>query len=160
MAIDTAAKRRSIAGVPFFMRGPGVTPTATPDGTWRQTVCYNYSGIAVGAPIVPPVVVAPPPAIAPWIPFVPIKILYEAGTSIRLVVVLRCDPEVITYGSLSESLQVRMRAGLSVVTMLGSAELASIDRMTVKAICDVIPLWDVLHIWEAEDLWILGLPDN
>lgn len=45
MAIDTAAKRRSAAGVPFLPLGPGVTPDATPGIAWRQQVAWSYSGI-------------------------------------------------------------------------------------------------------------------
>ena len=49
MAIDTAAKRRSVGGVGRFFRGPGVTPDATPDAFWRQTVGRSYGGITAGS---------------------------------------------------------------------------------------------------------------
>ena len=49
MAIDTAAKRRSVAGVGFFIVGPGVTPDATPGLAWRQQSGWSYSGIAAGS---------------------------------------------------------------------------------------------------------------
>jgi len=54
MAIDSAEKRRSAAGVGFFVVGPGVTPNASQDGEWRQQSCWGYSGIAVGGAISPP----------------------------------------------------------------------------------------------------------
>lgn len=47
MPIDTAEKRRSAAGVAFFVVGPGVTPTASKDVEWRQQSAWSYSGIAV-----------------------------------------------------------------------------------------------------------------
>jgi hypothetical protein len=50
--IDTAAKRRSVAGVPFHP-GLGVTPNALKDAAWRQQVAWSYSGIAAGG--TPPV---------------------------------------------------------------------------------------------------------
>lgn len=52
MAIDTAAKRRAAAGVPFLPLGPGVTPDATKAQAWRQQVAWSYSGILAGAPAV------------------------------------------------------------------------------------------------------------
>lgn len=45
MAIDTAAKRRSAAGVPFLPLGPGVTPDASKPVAWRQQSAWGYSGI-------------------------------------------------------------------------------------------------------------------
>lgn len=48
MAIDTAEKRRSAAGVPFVVLGPGVTPNAAKDQEWRQQSAWSYSGILVG----------------------------------------------------------------------------------------------------------------
>lgn len=53
MAIDSAAKRRSAAGVGFFLVGPGVTPDATPDQFWRQSAAWSYGGILAGAPPAP-----------------------------------------------------------------------------------------------------------
>lgn len=49
MAIDSAAKRRSAAGVGFFVVGPGVTPDVTPDQFWRQSAAWGYGGILAGA---------------------------------------------------------------------------------------------------------------
>lgn len=46
MAIDTAQKRRSAAGVPFLPLGPAVTPDSAKDQAWRQEVAWSYSGIA------------------------------------------------------------------------------------------------------------------
>jgi len=43
MAIDSAQKRVGISGIPFY--GPGITPDATPDKFWRQTVAWGYGGI-------------------------------------------------------------------------------------------------------------------
>ena len=45
MAIDTAEKRRSAAGVGFWVSGPGVTPNAAKDAEWRQQAGWGYSGI-------------------------------------------------------------------------------------------------------------------
>lgn len=47
MAIDTAVKRRSTAGVPFIPLGPGVTPNSDKDLAWRQQAAWGYSGIEV-----------------------------------------------------------------------------------------------------------------
>lgn len=49
--IDTAEKRRSVAGIPFWV-GLGVTPNALKDAEWRQQVGWGYSGIPVGAAVV------------------------------------------------------------------------------------------------------------
>jgi hypothetical protein len=48
MAIDTAEKRKSIAGIPT---GWGVTSNATPDAEWRAEVGWAYSGISYGAAV-------------------------------------------------------------------------------------------------------------
>lgn len=47
MAIDTADKRRSVAGVPL---GTGITPDATNSLAWRQQVGWSYSGIPAASP--------------------------------------------------------------------------------------------------------------
>lgn len=47
MAIDTVERRRSAAGVGFFVVGPGVTPNAAQDAEWRQQAAWGYSGISV-----------------------------------------------------------------------------------------------------------------
>ena len=52
MAIDTAAKRKSAAGVPFLPLGPGVTPDASKPVAWRQQAAWGYSGIVAAAPSV------------------------------------------------------------------------------------------------------------
>ena len=44
MAIDTAEKRRSISGIAFRKRAPGVTPDVTKPVTWRYSVGRTYSG--------------------------------------------------------------------------------------------------------------------
>lgn len=49
MAIDSAPKRRSVAGLGFWIFGPGVTPDATPDQFWRQSVGWGYGGILAAA---------------------------------------------------------------------------------------------------------------
>ncbi len=49
MAIDTAPKRRSVAGIAAHPLGPAVTPDATPGVEWRQQVAWGYSGIAPDA---------------------------------------------------------------------------------------------------------------
>lgn len=57
MAIDTVEKRRSAAGVPFFL-GLGVTPNASKDQEWRQQAGWSYSGILAGeAADVPDVII-------------------------------------------------------------------------------------------------------
>jgi hypothetical protein len=45
VAIDTAEKRKSAAGVPFLPLGPGVTPNSAKDQEWRQESAWSYSGI-------------------------------------------------------------------------------------------------------------------
>jgi len=51
MAIDSAAKRRSVAGMPFFIFGPGITPDATPDAAWRRTSGWGYFGELVAGAV-------------------------------------------------------------------------------------------------------------
>ena len=56
MAIDSAEKRKSVAGVgQGYWIGPGVTPNSGQDQEWRQQVGYGYSGIAAasGVSVVP-----------------------------------------------------------------------------------------------------------
>lgn len=50
MAIDSAEKRRSVAGVGVPGIVLGVTPNASKDGEWRQQVGWGYSGIVPGNP--------------------------------------------------------------------------------------------------------------
>jgi len=50
MAIDTAAKRRSAAGIPGIPLGVGVTPDTDKDQFWRQCAGWGYGGILAGAP--------------------------------------------------------------------------------------------------------------
>ncbi len=52
MAIDDAEKRKSVAGIGFFIVGPGVTPNISKDAEWRQQAGWGYSGIAVGVPVI------------------------------------------------------------------------------------------------------------
>ena len=52
MAIDTAEKRRAVAGIAFIPLGPNVTPNISKDVEWRQQVAWSYSGIAPDAPVV------------------------------------------------------------------------------------------------------------
>lgn len=47
--IDTAEKRRSVAGINRLW-GPGVTPNGSKDSEWRQQAGYGYSGISAGEP--------------------------------------------------------------------------------------------------------------
>ena len=49
MAIDSALKRRSAAGLPGLPLGPGVTPDAARPLAWRQSAGWGYAGIAAGA---------------------------------------------------------------------------------------------------------------
>ncbi len=49
MAIDTAEKRRCVAGIPL---GTGVTPNAVKDQEWRQEVGWGYCGILAAAAVV------------------------------------------------------------------------------------------------------------
>ena len=48
MAIDTAEKRKSVAGIGLPCYGPGVSVNVSHDLEWRQQVGYGYSGIATG----------------------------------------------------------------------------------------------------------------
>lgn len=49
MPIDTAEKRRSVAGI---TTGHGITPNASEDAEWRQQVGWSYSGIAAETPLI------------------------------------------------------------------------------------------------------------
>ena len=49
MAIDSAEKRRSVAGVACFPLGPAVTPNSSKDAEWRQQSGWSYSGISATA---------------------------------------------------------------------------------------------------------------
>jgi hypothetical protein len=51
MAIDTAEKRRSVAGVGLVIFGPAVTPTVGKDQEWRQQSAWSYSGILAESPV-------------------------------------------------------------------------------------------------------------
>ncbi len=53
MAIDSAEKRKAVAGIPGlpFL---GVTPNSAKDVEWRQEVAWGYPGIAPGLPDVVP----------------------------------------------------------------------------------------------------------
>jgi hypothetical protein len=51
MAIDTAEKRRSAAGVAFWVVGPGVTPNLAKDVEWRAESAWSYSGVAPAPPV-------------------------------------------------------------------------------------------------------------
>lgn len=42
MAINTAARRRSVSGIPFLP--PGVTPSSSKGVDWRLSVGYTYIG--------------------------------------------------------------------------------------------------------------------
>lgn len=48
MAIDTAEKRRSAAGIGFYGLPVAVTPNASKDQEWRQQAGWSYSGIEAG----------------------------------------------------------------------------------------------------------------
>jgi hypothetical protein len=50
VAIDTAAKRRSAAGVPFLPLGPGVTPDAAKSVAWRKQSAWGHAGGGVVQP--------------------------------------------------------------------------------------------------------------
>lgn len=52
MAIDSAAKRKSIASVALAL-GPVLVPDGAISGTERQAVGYSYLGIASAAPPAP-----------------------------------------------------------------------------------------------------------
>ena len=55
MAIDSAEKRRSAAGVAFLPLTPGVTPNAAKDVDWRQQAAWSYGGVPVSGEPPPPV---------------------------------------------------------------------------------------------------------
>ena len=46
MSIDTASKRRSVAGILTGLVLVGVTPAASPGVAWRQSAGWGYEGIA------------------------------------------------------------------------------------------------------------------
>lgn len=50
MAIDTAVKRRLVAGVPC---GPSVTPDSGQDATWRKSVAGTYPFTAAAVTVSP-----------------------------------------------------------------------------------------------------------
>ncbi len=50
MAIDSALKRRSVSGIAFRKRGPGVTPDAAKPVAWRFNAGRMYSGIVSPTP--------------------------------------------------------------------------------------------------------------
>lgn len=47
--IDTAAKRRMAAGVPFLPLTPGVTPNVSKTAAWRRQAAWSYSGALADA---------------------------------------------------------------------------------------------------------------
>lgn len=52
MAIDTAEKRRNIAGLYTGFHPVAVNPNASKDVEWRQQAGWGYSGILPGGTIV------------------------------------------------------------------------------------------------------------
>ena len=50
MAIDSAAKRKGVAGIPAIPLGPNITPDATKAQFWRQTAAWGYGGILAAVP--------------------------------------------------------------------------------------------------------------
>ena len=155
MAIDTAEKRRSVSGVPFFLIGPGVTPEVLKDGEWRQEVCYSYSGIAVAAPPAP----APPPAVVaadaitpwrpwrPWGPWKPYPVRYEGEATLSALALLQGIGVVITYQN-----------GQAVLTSFG--ELSGRAKVVALAKGDLTGrgLLKLEHMDNAFELEMLGLP--
>lgn len=51
MAINTPEKRRSAAGVGFWVVGPGVTPNVAKDVEWRAESAWGYSGVFPAPPV-------------------------------------------------------------------------------------------------------------
>lgn len=47
MAIDTAAKRRSVSGMLTGIVSVGITPSVTHNDAWRQDAGWGYRGIPV-----------------------------------------------------------------------------------------------------------------
>ena len=50
MAIDTEAKRKSIAAIAAPWMGPVIVPDGTISGTEKQAIGYSYSGITAASP--------------------------------------------------------------------------------------------------------------
>lgn len=59
MAIDTAAKRRSVSGILTGLAIVGVTMDATPDVAWRQSAGWGYQGIEVVSSTFAPTLIGP-----------------------------------------------------------------------------------------------------
>jgi hypothetical protein len=51
VAIDSAARRRAAAGVPFLPIGPGVTPDAAKPAAWRKQSAWSFAGGAIVQPM-------------------------------------------------------------------------------------------------------------
>ena len=51
MAIDSALKRRAVAGISNYIH-PSVTPDVTKPVGWRQSVAWGYLGISPITPVV------------------------------------------------------------------------------------------------------------
>lgn len=49
MAIDSAEKRKAVAGIPFWPLSPSVTPNSGKDAEWRQEAAHGYPWVAVAA---------------------------------------------------------------------------------------------------------------
>ena len=151
MAIDTAEKRRSVSGVPFFLIGPGVSPEVLKDGEWRQEVCYSYSGIAVAeAAPAPAPAAAVPDAIAPWRPWGPWKpypVRYEGAATLWTLALLQGVGVVITY-----------RDGQ--VVLMSSGELSGWAKVVALAEGDLTGcgLLTLEHMDSEFELEMLGLP--
>lgn len=78
MAIDTAEKRKSIAGIPSAFRIPGVTPNVVKDLEWRQESGWSYSGILTAVAI-------PADAVFP----VPVTLHFVKAVAVELNSILR-----------------------------------------------------------------------
>ena len=151
MAINTAEKRRSISGVPFFLGGPGVTPNALKDAEWRQESCYSYSGILVAAPPAPPpVIVVAPDVIVPWRPWgpwTPYPVRYEGQATLSARAVLEAHGVVITYQYGEVVLATTGR-------LSGKAQTVAIAKASITS----RSILRLEHVDDPFELEMLGLP--
>ena len=49
MAIDSAEKRKSVAGIGAHPMGPAATPNSGRDAEWRQEAGWGYPGISAAS---------------------------------------------------------------------------------------------------------------
>ena len=162
MAVDTAEKRKAIAGIHMRYSGPGVTPNVLKDQEWRQEAGWGYNGILVATPAAPPPAV---PAvteqlIAPWVPWIRIPVYYLGEAHLSARPLLRAQGEVIKDGAGAFVGRIAdLQARGMVIVMAGHTQM-QLGRPWEMKLHNELRYRRVDSFSDSlEDLWLLGLLD-